>query len=68
MREQFTVRARTGEAERVVYGGRSAGVSFQLGQGNAPKLPPPLATGEAEVENAIGMLEQVLRGVANRAG
>ncbi len=52
------------EAERVMYACLTAGLSFKVGQGNVLNLSPPLVIDDAELDRALGILEQAILAVA----
>jgi 4-aminobutyrate aminotransferase len=51
-------------AERVMYACLASGLSFKVGQGNVLNLSPPLVISDAELDTALGILEQALLAVA----
>jgi len=52
------------EAEELLYACLERGLSFKVGAGSTLVLGPPLTIGEAELDRALGILEEVLGGLA----
>ena len=49
-------------AEDVLYRSLEAGLSFKVGQGTVLNLSPPLVIDEADLQRALGILEQAIAG------
>ncbi|WP_199084864.1 aspartate aminotransferase family protein [Bosea sp. ASV33] len=47
-------------AERVYYRCLEAGLSFKISQGNVPTLSPPMVIARADLERALGIVEQAI--------
>ena len=47
-------------AEDVLYRCLAKGLSFKVGQGNVINLSPPLVIEEADLERALGIVEQAI--------
>jgi len=48
-------------AEAVLYRCLARGLSFKVGQGNVIVLAPPLVIEEADLERALGIVEQSIK-------
>src|SRR5206468_1599261 len=55
------------EAEKVMYRCLADGLSFKIGQGNVLTLSPPLIITEAELDQALQVIERAISAVENEA-
>jgi len=56
------------EAERVMYDCLARGLAFKVGQGNVINLSPPLVIAEADLDRALGILDDVIGAVERAPG
>jgi 4-aminobutyrate aminotransferase len=54
------------EAELVMYECLARGLSFKIGQGNVLTLAPPLVIARADLDAALGILDEALTAVETR--
>jgi 4-aminobutyrate aminotransferase len=63
VKDQRTKKPASEEAERLMYGALSKGLSFKVTMGNIITLTPALTITRGEIDNALGILDQCMNEV-----